>query len=371
MRRTMFSKFKVDLAATDWKQFHWQLGLRRIPAIVLLLIVGECIGQVAAGVVAAGAALSVGFAPARPVLGSRLLAMIATAICMALCGFAGILAGNSYLFTLLFAAVGGLAFAYLALGNDDTGWIAMQGLIAFLIAAYYPGTVTQGLERAGCILLGGLAQALILALVWRAEGLGSSGPEVPSAATGANTGNEGGARALFKKTAFSSLLLRFGLRVLLTLTLAVTLDHWLRLQNGYWLPMTTLIVLKPDFARTYSGAVQRVAGTLAGVVLASLITKLFAPGHAVIITLVPIFAWATFSAQKANPILFSAALTLFVILLIALTGLPESDLIWHRFLNTILGCALALGSYLAGVFSLRRYLSRAAKDSGHALAAKP
>jgi hypothetical protein len=353
-------KLKVDLAAVDWTQFYGKLGARRLPAILILLTVSGACHEVAAGVLAAGSALSVGFAPAHPVGNSRTLAMVAAAGTMTICGFAGIVIGNFYPLSLAFTALSGFVFAYLTLENEDIGWIGMQGVIAFLIAAYYPGSWALAGERAGCILTGGLAQALCLLLIWHWEGLGNLGAEPTSASTEAaalTSTQRPELLRLLRIDRFSWLTLRFTLRVAITLSFAVELDHLLKLKNGYWLPMTTLVVLKPDFNHTYSGGIQRVAGTLAGVILASLITKILYPNQLVLIGLVGAFCWATFSIQKANAVMFSASLTVFVVLLIALTGLPESDVVWHRFTNTFLGCTLALTSYFAGVFTVRRALA--------------
>jgi hypothetical protein len=319
---------------------------------------------VSVGVLAAGTALSVGFAPAHPVRNSRAWAMMATAITMTLCGFAGIVIGNSYPLTLVSVIFGGFGFAYLTLINEDGGWIAMQGVIAFLIATNYPGSWALAGERAGCILLGGLVQTAGLLLIWYLEGINHPGDEPIPATAKSAAFNSDQWFELLKINSFSWLVSRYSLRVAITLSMAVELDHLLKLKNGYWLPMTTLIVLKPDFTHTYSGAIQRVVGTLAGVGLASLITKILEPDPVVLIGLVSAFGWGAFSTQKVNAVMFSTSLTLFAVLLIALTGLPESDVIWHRSINTLSGCALALISYFAGIFTIRHALRKSQIDPG-------
>ena len=146
--------------------------------------------------------------------------------------------------------------------------------------------------------------------------------------------------------------------------MAVELDHLLKLKDGYWLPMTTLIVLKPDFLRTYTGGIQRVAGTLAGVVFASLLTAMLRPGSIVLIALITVLGWVTFSYQKVNAVIFSAALTSYVVFLIAITGLPESTVVWHRLINTALGCMLALASHFLGFFIVHPKNLIAIKNTG-------
>jgi MFS family permease len=366
----MSSKFKDELAQINWTQFNWLAGLRRTPGIIILLVTGAMLHQVAAGVLAAATALLVGFAASRQLRGSRLLAMGVTVALMAICAVIGTLAGNNYAVTLAATAVGGFICGLLALASEDAGWIAMQGVIAFITGGYFAGLWTHALERAGCILIGGLTQIFCLLMIWRLEHISTFGDETAlTAKRGSSTSKKW--FSIFNDMTKSKVGLKFGLRVAITLALAVELDHLLKLKSGYWLPMTTLIVLKPDFTRTYTGGIQRVAGTITGVILASLVTHIFHPSNDILLALVIISAWGSFSFQKVNPVIFSAALTFFVVLLIALTGLPESTVTWHRLIYTFLGCVLALTSHFLGFFVIHRSAPQVAKRLGNPAAVKP
>jgi uncharacterized membrane protein YccC len=279
------------------------------------------------------------------------------------------LAGNSYAVTILLAAAGGFACGFLALANEDWGWVAMQGIIALIIGTSYPSSWPLAAERAACICIGGVTQTLSVLFIWRLEGISKTGPEIGVAGPAGDSEYEKWPD-LFRKAMSSPVSFRFGLRVAITLCLALELDHLLKLQNGYWLPMTTLIVLKPDFDRTYTGGIQRVAGTLAGVICASLVTALLHPGIVILLALVLATGWLAFSSQKVNPVIFSAALTFFAVLLIAIAGSPESRVAWHRFINTLSGCALALVSHFVGFFILHRTDPSAVKNSEKDLVVK-
>ena len=39
--------------------------------------------------------------------------------------------------------------------------------------------------------------------------------------------------------------------------------------RGYWVPLTVLVVLRPDFASTFQRAIMRVVGTVIGLLLAT------------------------------------------------------------------------------------------------------
>jgi hypothetical protein len=364
----MPSKFQVELALINWTQFNWRAGLYRLSGIILLLGTGAMLHQVAAGVLAAATALLVGFAASRQLRASRLLAMGVTVALMAACAFSGTLAGNNYAVSLTVAAGGGFVCGLLSLASEDAGWVAMQGVIAFITGAYFAGGWAHAAQRAGCVLVGGLIQIICLLIIWRLAHISRFGPENGPAAKRAEAKHW---LNIFQEIIQSKVGWRFGLRVAITLGLAVELDHLLQLKSGYWLPMTTLIVLKPDFIRTYTGGIQRVAGTLTGVILASLVAHFFHPSNEVVFALVILSAWAAFSFQKVNPVIFSAALTFFVVLLIALTGLPESTVTWHRLIYTFLGCVLALTSHFLGFFVIHRSAPQAAKHLGNAAMIRP
>ena len=117
--------------------------------------------------------------------------------------------------------------------------------------------------------------------------------------------------------------------------------------HGYWIPMTMTLVLRPYGAETLAIARDRIAGTLAGAVLA-LIMVLFLPSWtaivAIIVLLVLLLAYAILG-RYAQEVLF---LTPFIVLLG--TGGVAADtlgLALQRILATLLGTVLAGGIALA------------------------
>ena len=66
-------------------------------------------------------------------------------------------------------------------------------------------------------------------------------------------------------------LARFIARATVLQLIGVAAFKYFELARGYWLPLTVLVVLQPDYGATRLRAGQRVVGTLAGSVLASLL----------------------------------------------------------------------------------------------------
>ena len=136
-----------------------------------------------------------------------------------------------------------------------------------------------------------------------------------------------------------------GVRLAVTLGIATLLAHVLPLQRGYWIPLTATLVLRPDFATTYSRGVARLIGTLAGSILASLVVALLHPGAQSHFLLALVFATIAYIVFAANYALFTTAVTGYVIFLLAFGGLPEHTAMIDRIEATMAGGALALCAY--------------------------
>lgn len=148
-------------------------------------------------------------------------------------------------------------------------------------------------------------------------------------------------------TTLSSVAFRHALRCAASLALAQWLERMLGLPHGYWLPMTAAIVLRPDFGATISFGLLRIAGTVLGLVLTSLLLVL-AP-HAVWahIVLLGALVFAFRYLATAHYGLAVAALTGAVVILLSFEGGSPDAALLDRLLNTCLGSVLALLAYLA------------------------
>lgn len=121
--------------------------------------------------------------------------------------------------------------------------------------------------------------------------------------------------------------------------------HSLGGERSYWLPMTMVIVLKPDFTATFSRGVLRLGGTFAGLVLATALFHLLQPGPVVEIVLIGVFAFLLRCFGPANYGILVAALSAMIVLLFALAGQEPAAVITERGWYTLLGGSLALLLY--------------------------
>jgi uncharacterized membrane protein YccC len=142
-----------------------------------------------------------------------------------------------------------------------------------------------------------------------------------------------------------SVFAQHAIRLAAMLVAAGVLERLLPLQRAYWIPLTAVIVLRPDFTATFTRGIARVAGTVAGAVIASLITALVHPAGEVYLILAIAFATAGYMLFSVNYAVFSVAITCYVVFLLAFAGAPEQTSAFDRVGATFLGGALALVSY--------------------------
>jgi uncharacterized membrane protein YccC len=118
-------------------------------------------------------------------------------------------------------------------------------------------------------------------------------------------------------------------------------------QRTYWIPMTIAVVLKPDFASTFSRGLLRLSGTFAGLLVATLLYHVFPPSLLSDVLLVGVFTLLLRSLGPANYGLFTVAVSGLVVFLIAVTGISPKEVVAERALSTAVGGAFALLAYAA------------------------
>jgi len=137
-----------------------------------------------------------------------------------------------------------------------------------------------------------------------------------------------------------SLLLRHAVRVALVCGLDVALIQIFRIDHGYWLLMTSLIVLQPHVSGTMRRSLERIGGTIAGGILAAVLAALLHSQLAIAAALFPL-ALLALAVLPVNYAVFAFFLTpTFVLAWLPYSGDWQLALI--RTANTIAGAVIAL-----------------------------
>jgi hypothetical protein len=307
--------------------FYWREAALCAPTMPLLLLAGVGTNRLAYAAVAAGAAFSVGFGAARDLRGRRWGAMIAAMAGNTLAAFIGCLAGQWPPALIILAGVAAAACAVLAMIDEDLWWVTLQMVIALLVGGFYPGAPDAAALRAGAVLGGGAIQ--ILVVIGLARLAPAAAQRLPAKPAPTDT----------PRSLYVSHALRAGLCVAVSLWAAQRFG----LANGYWAPMTAMLVLKPGLSETNTRGLARLTGTVVGGAAASLFA--FAVGYEWVWLILGVGACATaaFALQKAHYAILTSAITATIVLLLSLavTGgaLRNAE---HRLIATVLGGAIAL-----------------------------
>lgn len=139
-----------------------------------------------------------------------------------------------------------------------------------------------------------------------------------------------------------SVLFRHGIRLALALAAGYGLLHVIPTTQGYWILLTTLFVCRPSYGATRLRLIQRVAGTIVGLVLGWAALQLFpAPSVQILLTIVTGVLFYILRATRYS--WATAAITMMVLLSFNLVG-DGFDLIWPRLIDTLIGCALSVAA---------------------------
>ncbi|MFF0389722.1 FUSC family protein [Kitasatospora sp. NPDC004615] len=142
-----------------------------------------------------------------------------------------------------------------------------------------------------------------------------------------------------------SVLLHHALRMSAVVTSSYLAARLLGIEHGYWAPMASAMVMRPDFAQTFSRGVARIAGTVAGVLVSTIVVQVFHPNDWVLATLAVISMGLSYMMLSTGYALLTAAISSYVVFLLGLQPGHPVQLAVDRVAMTLLGGAVALGAY--------------------------
>ena len=142
-----------------------------------------------------------------------------------------------------------------------------------------------------------------------------------------------------------SIACRHALRSTACVTLALAASRLLPVEHAYWMPMTAAIVLKPDFAATVNYGLLRVAGTLAGLLVTSLLLHYVLDATWARIALLALLCWGFRQLTPMHYGIGVAALSGLVVIMSTLGGEAPGPVMLARAVGTVAGSALALAAY--------------------------
>jgi hypothetical protein len=343
--------------SADTTNFPWAKrtplsGMRAVIAIALALTIGQLSGHASAGAIAAGSAFTVGFAIFHEALASALLSMGLVTLGIASGTLIGSLGAQHDWLVMVIVVVAAVNYGVLSDLSPIAGWMGMQCATFVIVASYFPLGLHYAVGRTSMVLAGGALQMLVFTGFHFLRQ-----PNIEAVSPPLTTRLNLRVGQLFEKLRGelhpSHETASYTLRMALTLLLCTAIYRHYQLRNGYWCPMTALLVLKPKWNDTLSRSIARLAGTLAGAAVALLLARTMSFSLLAILICVVLFAWASFALQAVNYATFSLFVTLYIVFLFRSGGFSQTSAAHIRLFNTALGGAIALLVDAAGYFIVR------------------
>jgi uncharacterized membrane protein YccC len=139
-----------------------------------------------------------------------------------------------------------------------------------------------------------------------------------------------------------SVMMRHALRMMVVGCVDVLLLRVLHLSHGFWLGMTSIIVLQPYRSHTFKRGLERVGGTIAGGILAAILAAAISSqaGIIAVVTATSVLTLATYAVDYAWYCFFLTP----TFVLLSLPHLRDWQYSGVRMLTTLLGAAVAVAA---------------------------
>ncbi|WP_341901003.1 FUSC family protein [Fluviicola taffensis] len=134
---------------------------------------------------------------------------------------------------------------------------------------------------------------------------------------------------------------RYSLRVGLGLALSVFIFKFFQIDHGHWIALTLLIVIQPYYGATRKKGIERIVGTVAGILVGGAIMLLPIKHEAFVVILIFISFFVAYYLRN-NYKVGVFFVTIMMVVMMQLSKQGSWDLIWWRVLSTLIGSILAI-----------------------------
>lgn len=360
-----------DSTVFEWRNQTLRADLILVVPVALCLGIGIAVGHPGAGLLAAGGAVNTGFGQKHRIEESYLLPMIFVTFGMAFSGFFGVLIGHENLLLVLMASLWGFGYGMLTNRPEGYGWVGQQCVITFLVASAFPAPLSAAVDRGLLLFCGGAIQLILSSAILQM--FGELRSHLFQLSCYFRT-EEAAFRAALAETAQSlrerrlaESAIPYSLRLAATIGISTEIYRRLHYPSGYWIPMTALLVLKPDLTDTVNRVIARMLGTMCGAITVSFLLAHLHASPIILAVGTVLFAWLAYGFLNVNYALFTTAVTSYIVFLLALNELPGNEVAVRRTVCTAIGAGISLCVRLAVISYRRSHWRRAAAVVRHAV----
>ncbi len=284
----------------DKREFHPIAALYCLPAIITVVLAGQLSDRALEGLIAASGALTVGFGAFQHLTRLRAAPMLLAAAGVSISAAIGTIVSGIPVLEAATAGLWGFALGLFTVLGTASWWVLLQCGVALVIATTFPSDVLHAVERAGLVLAGGVMQILAISALWSLLPRPFAAMAPPNEQPPPRTLYEAW-RTLGRTAALHSDRLRYCVSLGLSVAAGVGVFRLSYVQNGYWTPMTVLLVLRWGSQEvTLARAVARGLGTLAGALAVTLFAAFLKPPPEALNGLGVLAAWVSYAFQFVN-----------------------------------------------------------------------
>ena len=142
-------------------------------------------------------------------------------------------------------------------------------------------------------------------------------------------------------------VMRHAIRLGLAAGCGVAIARVAEVAHGYWIPLTVVMVLRPETAHTYTRCAGRVAGNVAGVILATGIALVLHPAGLFAAVFAVLLLGVAYAVSGWGYVAVSAALAAAIVFFVDVSGAASLATMGDRVLATLIGGVLAVLAHVA------------------------
>ena len=141
---------------------------------------------------------------------------------------------------------------------------------------------------------------------------------------------------------WDSTVLRHAIRLAAAASTGALVARLVELDHAYWIPLTVVMVLRPETAHTYTRCAGRIAGNALGIVVASSLVVLVHPSGLLAAALAVAFLGIGYAVSNVGYLALSAALAAAIVFLLDIGGSSDAATVGDRMFATLIGGILAV-----------------------------
>jgi uncharacterized membrane protein YccC len=146
---------------------------------------------------------------------------------------------------------------------------------------------------------------------------------------------------------WTSPILRHAVRLSAATALATAADRYAPIAHGHWIALTVLFVLRPETAHTYTRCVGRVGGLAGGILVASLVTMIWAPMGVTAAVLTVACLAIAYWVERFGYIATSAGVAAAAVFLLQINAAAADATVEDRLFSVVIGGGLAVMAHVA------------------------